>query len=147
MLDERDQPRQPALLERPVAQRERRFRRVALAPVLAREAPADLRLGAADLPRLGVPAQEADAAEHPCILLALRDEHADVPAPPALEPALDGPLGAGEVGGRAVADVPHRPGIGKRLEQARGVLRPRLPQHQAFGFERHRGCSQTTCGP
>ena len=41
--------------------------------MLAREAPAQLRLGAADLPRLGIPAQEPGAAENARVLGSLPD--------------------------------------------------------------------------
>src|SRR5207248_10906010 len=127
VLDQRDETGQSSLVQSPVAQRERRLACVAVSPVLAREAPAELRLKAADLPGFGIPAKEPGAPEHASVLSALDHEHADLPRVPALEPATDRLLCACEIGGRPVADEPHRLGIGERLEEARRVLGQRLP--------------------
>src|SRR5207244_8553387 len=137
---------EPTLAESPVAQCKRCLRRVAVAPMLAREAPAQLRLGAADLPRLGIPAQEPGAAENARVLGSLDHEHAEAPGVPALEPAVDRLLGAGEIRRRPVADVAHRLGIGERRPKTRPVLVLRLADQQALA-PYHRVCSQPVSGP
>src|SRR5581483_891010 len=152
--DEGDQPCKPALLDAPIPQRERSLRRIAVAPVLANDEPAELDLGSlarlverARLPAVGVPDEEAGAAHDPAGLAALHGEKPDPVLLPALEPEADPALDLLARARAAVAHEAHHLGIGVGGLEVVRVLGTGLAEDEALGLDHGRGCSQRTASP
>src|SRR5690242_5406208 len=96
--DQRDQALGPVLGVRPLASRAHRFRRIAVAPVLADERPPELRprvLGALGVrrlrPRAGVPDQETAPTKPAPVITTQDGKRAAAVLSPTLEPHLHDP--------------------------------------------------------